>query len=203
MVMGLYLLANTAYLRVLGPTGIATAASDRVGCATLHALLGPRGDRIMALAILVSTFGCANGMIMSGSRLYRAMAMDGLFFRQAAKLNRFQVPGFALAVQAVWASLLTLTGNYGQLLEFTIFAALLFYALTVTGIFVLRVRRPGLERPVKVLAYPLLPALYVLGALSIMAALLLYRPSFTWPGLLLVALGAPVYLLLRRTTPSA
>jgi APA family basic amino acid/polyamine antiporter len=201
MVMGLYLLGNAAYLRVLGPTGIATAAGDRVGSAALHALLGPRGDQIMALAILVSTFGCANGMIMSGSRLYRAMAMDGVFFRQAARLNRFRVPGFALAVQAVWASLLTLTGNYGQLLEFTIFAALLFYALTVSGIFVLRVRRPELERPVKVLAYPFLPALYVLGALAIMAALLVYRPSFTWPGLFLVALGAPVYLLLKRSPP--
>jgi len=108
------------------------------------------------------------------------------------------VPGAALALQAAWASLLTLTGNYGQLLEFTMFAALLFYALTVAGIFVLRVRRPELERPVKVFAYPVLPALYVLGAAAIMGALLLYRPSFTWPGLMVVGLGAPVYWAVRR-----
>ena len=198
IVLVLYLLANLAYLRVLGPTGIATAEGQKVGSATLDALLGPRGDKIMALAILVSTFGCANGIILAGARLYRAMALDGLFFKGAARLNRHGVPGIALALQAVWASLLTLTGNYAQLLEFTIFAALLFYALTVAGIFVLRVRRPGLERPVKILAYPVLPALYVLGALAIMGALLAWRPSFTWPGLALVALGLPVYGLVKR-----
>ena len=198
MVLGLYLLANVIYLRVLGPGGIALAPGDRVGSETLRVLLGPRGDQLMALAILVSTFGCANGMVMAGSRLYRTMALDGVFFRRAAQLNRHQVPGFALGVQALWASLLTLTGNYSQLLEFTIFAALLFYALTVTGIFVLRIRRPGLERPVKILAYPALPAAYVLGALAIMGALLAYRPSFTWPGLALVALGLPVYWIIKR-----
>jgi APA family basic amino acid/polyamine antiporter len=198
MVMALYLLANAAYLRVLGPIGIATAPGDRVGSAALDAILGPRGDRLMALAILVSTFGCVNGLVLAGSRLYRTMAMDGVFFKGAARLNRHQVPGYALGVQAVWACLLTLTGNYVQLLEFTIFAALLFYALTVSGIFVLRVRRPGLERPVKVFAYPVLPALYVLGALAIMGALLIYRPSYTWPGLVLVALGIPVYAFMKR-----
>jgi len=199
LVLGLYLLANAVYLRVLGPTGIATAAGDRVGSEALRVILGPRGDRIMALAILVSTFGCANGMILAGSRLYRTMAEDGLFFHQAARLNRHQVPGVALALQAAWASLLTLTGNYGQLLEFTMFAALLFYALTVAGIFVLRLRRPELERPVKVFAYPVLPALYILGAAGIMVALLRYRPSFTWPGLVVVGLGAPVYWAVRRS----
>ena len=198
IVLGLYLLANGVYLRVLGPAGIALAPGDRVGSETLRVLLGPRGDQLMVLAILVSTFGCANGMVMAGSRLYRAMALDRVFFPQAAQLNRHQVPGFALAVQALWASLLTLTGNYSQLLEFTIFAALLFYALTVAGIFVLRYRRPELERPVKVFAYPWLPGLYVLGALAIMVALLIYRPSFTWPGLALVALGLPVYAVIRR-----
>jgi APA family basic amino acid/polyamine antiporter len=198
MVLGLYLLANAVYLRVLGPAGIAMAAGDRVGSETLRVILGARGDQVMSMAILVSTFGCANGMVLAGSRLYQTMAEDGLFFKRAAALNRHRVPGFALGTQAVWASLLTLTGNYGQLLEFTMFAALLFYALTVAGIFVLRRRRPSLERPVKVFAYPVLPALYVLGALSIMAALLVYRPSFSWPGLALVALGVPVYWLLRR-----
>lgn len=202
LVLGLYLLANGVYLKVLGPAGIAHAPGDRVGSEALRALLGPRGDRIMALAILVSTFGCANGMIMAGSRLYRTMAEDGLFFPAAARLNRHRVPGAALALQAVWASLLTLTGNYVQLLDFTMFAALLFYALTVSGVIALRIRRPDLERPVRVRAYPLVPALYVLGAVAIMAALLRYRPSFTWPGLALVALGLPFYLLLRRRARS-
>jgi APA family basic amino acid/polyamine antiporter len=197
-VLGLYLLANVAYLRILGPTGIALAASDRVGSETLRVLLGRHGDLFMCLAILVSTFGCANGLILAGSRLYQTMAGHGLFFPQAARLNRHQVPAFAILLQAAWASFLTLTGNYGQLLEFCIFAALLFYVLTVSGIFVLRVRRPELERPVKILGYPLVPGLYVLGCLMVMGALLIYRPSFTWPGLFLVALGAPVYLFIRR-----
>lgn len=198
LVLGLYLLANAVYLKVLGPAGIAKAPGDRVGSEALRALLGPRGDRIMAAAILVSTFGCANGMILAGSRLYQTMAQDGLFFPAAARLNRFRVPGTALALQAVWASLLTLTGNYGQLLEFTMFAALLFYALTVAGVVVLRRRRPDLERPVRVRAYPLVPALYLLGALAVMGALLRWRPSFTWPGLALVALGIPFYWLLQH-----
>ena len=202
MVMGLYLLANLVYLRILGPTGIAAAPSDRVGTEALRALLGPRGDALMAGAILVSTFGCANGLILAGSRLYQAMAADGLFFPRAAVLNRHGVPGFALCIQALWASALTLTGNFGQLLEFSIFASLLFYFLTVAGIFVLRVRRPGLERPVKLIAYPWVPALYLLGTAAVMAALLLYRPSFTWPGLILVALGTPVYLLFHGSRPT-
>ena len=199
MVMALYLLANVVYLRLLGPSGIAAAPSDRVGSEALGTILGARGDVLMCVAILVSTFGCANGLILAGSRIYQAMAADGLFFRPAASLNRHGVPGFSLVIQATWASLLTLTGNYGQLLEFSIFANLLFYVLTVSGIFVLRVRQPQLPRPVKIKAYPLVPILYLLGTLSIMVALLIYRPSYTWPGLLLMALGAPLYVLFRRS----
>ena len=198
LVLGLYLLANVVYLRILGPAGIAAAPSDRVGTETLQVLLGPRGSTVMALAILVSTFGCANGLALAGSRLYQAMAQDGLFFRKAAQLNRHQVPAFAMGIQAAWASLLTLTGNFGQLLEFSIFASLLFYFLTVAGIFVLRARRPDLPRPVRVRCYPFVPALYLLGCLAIMGALLVYRPSYTWPGLVLAALGVPVYWLVRR-----
>jgi APA family basic amino acid/polyamine antiporter len=201
LVMVLYLLANLVYLRILGPTGIAAAPGDRVGSEALGVILGGRGASLMAVAILVSTFGCANGLILAGSRLYQAMAADGLFFPKAALLNRHGVPAFSMALQAAWACLLTLSGNYGQLLEFSIFASLLFYALTVAGIFVLRVRKPHLERPVKLLAYPLVPGLYVLGTLAIMAALLVYRPSFTWPGLVLMALGLPLYVLSRRGTP--
>ena len=197
MVMALYLLANVVYLRLLGPTGIAAAPSDRVGSQALGTILGARGELLMCLAILVSTFGCANGLILAGSRIYQAMAADGLFFPRAARLNRHGVPGFSMVIQATWASLLTLTGNYGQLLEFSIFASLMFYLLTVGGIFVLRVRRPELERPVKIRAYPLIPALYLLGTLAIMVALLLYRPSYTWPGLVLMSLGAPVYVMFQ------
>lgn len=198
MVTSLYLLANLVYLRVLGPAGIAGAPGDRVGSEALRVLLGAKGDLLMCLAILVSTFGCANGLVLAGSRLYQAMAADGLFFRKAARLNRHGVPAFSLAIQALWASALTLTGNYGQLLEFSIFASLLFYFLTVGSVFVLRVRRPELERPVKLVGYPFVPGLYLLGTLAIMAALLIYRPSYTWPGLVLLALGAPVYFLSRR-----
>ena len=198
MVMGLYLLANLAYLRLLGPTGIAASPGDRVGSEALRAVFGARGDLLMALAILVSTFGCANGLIMAGPRIYQAMAADGLFFRRAATLNRHGVPASAIAIQACWACALTLTGTFGQLLEFCIFAQLLFYVLTVAGIFVLRVRRPELERPVKICGYPWVPGLYLLGTLAVMGALLCYRPSFTWPGLVLVALGMPVFALMKR-----
>jgi APA family basic amino acid/polyamine antiporter len=203
VVLGLYLLANVVYLKVLGPCGIAAAPGDRVGTATLDALFGPWGDKAMTLAILVSTFGCANGLVLAGSRLYQTMAADGLFFSAAARLNRHRVPAAAMAFQAVWASLLTLTGNYTQLLEFSMVAAILFYLLTVAGIFVLRRRRPELERPVRIFAYPVPPILYLLGGSAFMWALLAYRPSFTWPGMLLVLIGIPVYAATcRRRSPT-
>jgi len=198
MVCGLYLLANVAYLRVLGPTGIATAPGDRVGSLALTLLLGPLGGLVMAAAILVSMFGCENGLVLSGARVYHAMAKDGLFLAAAGRLNGRGVPAFALGIQALWASLLTLSGTYGQLLDYVVFAALLFYVLAVGGVIVLRIRRPDLDRPVKVFAYPLLPAVYLIGALAIMGALLIYRPAFTWPGLVLVAAGVPAYFLARR-----
>ena len=156
----------------------------------------------MAGAILVSMFGCENGLVLSGARVYHAMAHDGLFLRRAGTLNRNGVPAFSLGLQAVWASLLTLSGSYGQLLDYVVFAALLFYVLTVGGVFVLRVRRPDLERPVRVFAYPVLPALYLVGALAIMGALLVYKPAFTWPGIVLVLVGLPLYFLNRRSAPS-
>lgn len=198
LVCGLYLLANVAYLRVLGPAGIALAPGDRVGSLALTLLFGPVGGLVMAGAILVSMFGCENGLVLSGARVYHAMAEDGLFLPAAGRLNGRGVPAFALGIQALWASLLTLSGTYGQLLDYVVFAALLFYVLTVGGVIVLRIRKPDLERPVKVFAYPLLPAIYLMGALAIMGALLVYRPAFTWPGLVLVAAGIPVYFLMRR-----
>ncbi|HLO68059.1 MAG TPA: amino acid permease [Holophaga sp.] len=204
VVMGLYLLANAVYLRVLGPAAIAGAPGDRVGTAALEALLGPRGDQVMALAILVSTAGCANGLSLSGSRLYQAMAREGLFFPRAAHVNRAGVPGWALGLQAAWASLLTLTGNFVQLVEFCIASATLFHMLTVAGVLILRRRRPDLPRPVRTFAYPLPPLLYLAGGTAFLGALLVWRPSFTWPGMALVLLGVPVYAaFLRRISPPA
>lgn len=198
LVLALYFLANLAFLRILGPGGIASAPGDRVGGAALRVILGPPGERAMILAILVSTFGCANGLVMASSRLYQAMAADGLFFAGAARLNRFGAPGVSLGCLAVWSCLLTLMGGFIQLLEFSIFPSLLFYGLTVAGAVVLRIRRPGLERPVRMIAYPLPAVLYLLLVTAILGALLWYRPTFTWPGLVLVALGIPVYLVFRR-----
>jgi basic amino acid/polyamine antiporter, APA family len=198
LVCGLYILANVVYVKVLGPTAIANAPNDRVGSAALQALLGPQGGLIMAGAILVSMFGCVNGLVLAGARVYHTMAQDGLFLKQAGGLNKHGVPAFSLAIQAIWTSVLTMSGSYGQLLDYVIFAALLFYVLTVLGVFILRVKQPHLERPVKVFAYPLLPALYLVGAVAIMAALLIYKPAFTWPGLGIVALGVPLYYIGRR-----
>ncbi len=198
LVCTLYFLAHVAYLRVLGAPAIATAAQDRVGSLALKMLFGPIGESLMAGAILWSMFGCLNGLIMSGSRVYQTMAVDGVFLPAAAKLNARGVPFRAMVMQAIWAGALTLSGSYNQLLDFVMFAALLFYALTVLAVFVLRIRRPELERPVKAPLYPVLPALYLIGAVAIMGALLLHRPAFTWPGLFLVALGLPIYLLTGR-----
>jgi APA family basic amino acid/polyamine antiporter len=200
VVCGMFLLANVGYLRVLGPTGIANAPGDRVGSMALTMLFGPIGGLVMSGAILISMFGCENGLVISGARVYQTMAEHGLFLPRAAKLNKQGVPAFALAIQAVWASALTLSGTYGQILDFVIFAALLFYVLTVGGVILLRLRHPDWERPVKVFAYPLLPLLYLAGALAVMAALFIYRPAFTWPGLVIVALGLPLYALRGRGT---
>lgn len=199
LVCGLYILAHVAYLKLLGPTAIATAPQDRVGSLALKAIFGPPGELVMAGAILWSMFGCQNGLVFSGARVYQAMAEDGLFLPKAATLNRHGVPGFAMGIQAIWASALTLSGSYGQLLDYVVFAALLFYVITVGGVIVLRLRKPELERVVKVPLYPLLPILYLVGALAIMGALLVHRPAFTWPGLALVLLGLPAYFILKRS----
>ena len=201
LVCGLYILANFVYLKVLGPQAIATAPNDRVGSLALRALFGPTGELAMAGAILISMFGCTNGLVLSGARVYHTMAEHGLFLKPAAKLNSSGVPAFSLAIQAVWTCLLTMTGSYGQLLDYVIFAALLFYVLTVGGVILMRIRRPDIERPVKVPLYPLLPILYLIGALAIMGALLIYRPAFTWPGLVIVLLGLPIYALAKPKAP--
>ena len=153
----------------------------------------------MPAAILVSTFGCANGLTLAGARVYYAMACDGLFFKSVGKLHpRFRTPVAGLVVQALWATLLCLSGTYSQLLDYIIFAVLVFYILTILGLFVLRVKQPDRPRPYRAFGYPFLPGLYIVMAAGICAALLRYKPQYTWPGLILVLLGVPVYLLWSR-----
>ena len=201
LVMLLYFVLNVAYLSVLPFEGVQHAAQDRVGTAAAEAMLGGIGASLMAIAILISTFGCNNGLILAGARVYWAMAKDGLFFRPAARLNRAGVPAWALVAQAVWTSVLCLTGTYGQLLEYVVFAALLFYALTTSGLFVLRIRKPDVPRPYRAVGYPFLPALYVVMAATVAVILLMAdktRPQ-ALSGLAVVLLGVPVYFLTRHT----
>lgn len=208
MVIVLYLLANVAYLAALpiqgsveGETvmerGIAHAKDDRVGTAVLQKASPKFGASAMAWAIMVSTFGCLNGLILMGPRLYYAMAQDGLFFEAAGRLNARGVPAAGLALQGAWSLLLVFSGSYGQLLDYVIFAALLFYVLTVAGLFVLRVRRPNAERPYRALGYPWLPAAYIVLCAAVMLDLLIVKPLFTWPGLAIVVSGVPVFYLWR------
>ena len=207
----LYILANVSYLSVLPlhgikdgadvlSRGIQFATQDRVASAAVETIFGAAGATIMASAILVSTFGCNNGLILSGARVYYAMAKDRLFFSGAGRLSKNHVPAAALIVQSVWTSLLCLTGTYGQLLNYVIFAALLFYALTTIGLFRLRAKRPDAERPYRVVGYPVLPALYILLTSAIAIALLISDKtrSEAVSGLVLVALGVPVYFLWRK-----
>src|SRR5206468_3681366 len=154
----------------------------------------------IAIGVLISTFGSNNGMILAGARVYYAMACDGLFFRGAEKLNEQRVPAVSLIMQAAWASVLTLSGTYSELVDYVVFAVLLFYLLTIAAVFRLRVRHPDLERPYKAFGYPWVPALYIVPTTSIMIALLVYKPAYTWPGLLIVLAGVPVYYLWRRRT---
>jgi APA family basic amino acid/polyamine antiporter len=207
----LYLLANISYLQVLplhgaadGATvlarGIAQATQDRVGTAAVEQMFGAAGATFMAIAILISTFGCNNGLILAGARVYFAMARDRLFFKRAATLNAKAVPSFALIVQSVWVSLLCLTGTYNQLLNYVIFAALLFYVLTTLGLFILRVKQPEMERPYRAFGYPVLPALYIVLASAVAVILLIAPDTRTQSifGLVLVLIGIPVYALWRR-----
>ena len=211
MVSLLYILANVGYLNVLpthgdanGATalarGIDHATQDRVGTAAMEVMFGASGATIMAIAILISTFGCNNGLILAGARVYYAMARDGLFFRKAGQLNANRVPATALVLQTIWTALLCLTGTYGQLLNYVIFAALVFYVATTIGLFILRAKRPDIERPYKAIGYPVLPALYIALAGGVMILLLLSPTSRTEAvsGLVLVLIGIPVYFLWRK-----
>ncbi len=216
MVTLLYVLCNVAYLMVLpiggaadGATviarGISHATQDRVGVAAAEMIFGASAGTVMAILILISTFGCNNGLILAGSRVFYAMAKDGLFFRSAGTLNTNGVPARAMLMQSAWTSLLCLSGTYGQLLDYVIFAALAFYALTTVGLFVLRRTRPNVERPYKALFYPVLPALYIAACVSIAVILLLADKTRAQAvsGLVLVLLGLPVYLLTRRGQATA
>jgi APA family basic amino acid/polyamine antiporter len=209
IVILLYLLTNVAYLATLPIAAIQQAPADRVATATLQRIFPGTGTAAMAIGIMISTFGCMNGLILTGARAYYAMARDGVFFRRAGVLNRANVPGWALVVQGAWAVFLVLprtfnpeTGRYGNLysnlLDYVISAALIFYILTIAGIFRLRSTRPEVERPYRAFGYPLVPAFYIAGAGTILLVLFAYRPSTTWPGLIIIAIGLPVYWAFRR-----
>jgi APA family basic amino acid/polyamine antiporter len=212
IVITLYVLANVAYLMVLPLGGIQGAPEDRVATAALSAIFGGTGAAIMAVAIVISTFGCNNGLILAGARVYYTMARDGLFFRATGKLNGKHVPGNALVYQGIWTSILILLrtrhvsgagvvsyGNlYNDLLDYLVFAVLLFYVVTIAGLFVLRRKRPEAERPYKAFGYPVVPMMYIVAAAGILFALLLYRTQTAWPGLVIVMMGVPVYLLWSR-----
>jgi len=199
VVCALYIGAQFVYLNVLTFPGIQHADQDRVATAAALKMLGPVAVQVMAVAIMISTFGCTNGLILSGARVYYAMAKDQLFFGRAGRLDPVRhVPVFALVVQSIWAAILTMSGRYGDLLDYVIFAVLLFYVLTIIGLFVLRRTRPDLERPYRAIGYPVLPALYIVAAGLIEVLLLLYKPNYTWPGLTIVLLGLPVYFIWRK-----
>lgn len=209
-VLTVYFLVSLAYLLVLpmhgdpnGATavarGIQYAAEDRVATAALGQIFHSAGAYLMAAAILISTFGCANGMTLAGARVFYAMSNDGLFFKSVGKLHpRYKTPVAGLIVQAVWTVFLCISGSYGQLLDYIIFAELVFYILTIAGLFVLRAKQPNAPRPYKALGYPVLPALYIVMAAWICIVLLRYKPQYTWPGLVIVLLGIPVYLFWSR-----
>jgi basic amino acid/polyamine antiporter, APA family len=208
IVISLYLLANVAYLLTLPLDAIQHAPADRVATATVNAIAPGLGASIMALAIITSTFGCNNGLILAGARAYYAMARDGLFFRRAGTLNEARVPAWGLVLQCVWAIVLviprtydTATGQYGNLygnlLDYVISAALLFYILTIAAVFRLRKTMPDVPRPYRTFGYPIIPALYIVAAAVILGVLLIYRPATTWPGFVIVLLGIPVFALIR------
>src|SRR5262249_13139864 len=174
--------------------GIQYATEDRVATAVLTQMFGGIGGYVMAAAIMVSSFGCNNGLILSGARVYYAMAKDGLFFRGAGKLHpNYKTPSVSLIVQMVWICILCVSGSYGQLLDYVVFAVLVFYILTIAGLFVLRYKMPDAERPYRAIGYPVLPAIYIVMAIFIDVVLLRYKPQYTWPGLIIVLLGIPVY----------
>jgi basic amino acid/polyamine antiporter, APA family len=211
IVSALYLLTNYVYIRILplagSPNGadalsrgIQYATDDRVATSAMSVVFGDSAAIIMAVFIMISTFGCNNGLIMAGPRVYYAMAKDGLFFKRVGEINKNGVPGFALVVQGIWSVLLCLSGSYGNLLDYVIFAVLIFFTLTILAIFILRVKRPDIPRPYKAFGYPVVPSLYILTTITVMVILLIYKPDYTFPGLGIVVLGIPVFYFWRKNT---
>jgi basic amino acid/polyamine antiporter, APA family len=191
----IYVAANIMYISVLPMNDIAFAKQDRVAVAAANEIFGEIGTYVIAVMIMISTFGCINGLVLAGSRVYYTMAQDGLFFKQAGTLNKNAVPQWALWAQCFWAGILCLSGQYGDLLDMVSFVVVIFYVLTIAGIFILRKKRPDVERPYKAFGYPVLPLLYILMGITFCVLLIIYKPEFTWPGLIIVLLGIPVYYI--------
>ena len=194
----IYILANLSYLLLLPNNEIMTADQDRVGAAAASVMFGNIGASIMAILIMVSTFGCNNGLIFGGSRLFYAMSVDGLFFKKAKQLNKYDVPSIALWIQCIWSSILCMSGKYSDLLVYSTFTSLLFYMITIAGVFILRIKEPNTERPYKAFGYPIIPALYILITLTICADLLIYDTRNTGMGLVIVLIGIPIYYLFNN-----
>jgi APA family basic amino acid/polyamine antiporter len=205
----IYLFINFVYIKILPLSGspdgadvlsrgIQFATDDRVATSAMSVVFGDNAAIIMAVFIMISTFGCNHGLILAGPRVYYAMAKDGLFFKRVGEINKKGVPGFAIVVQGIWAVLLCLSGTYGNLLDYVIFAVLIFFTLTILAIFVLRKKRPDIPRPYKAFGYPVIPAIYILTTITIMVILLIYKPKYTFPGLIIVILGIPIYYIWRR-----
>jgi len=197
-VMLLYIAVNFVYINALDRDSIAFAANDRVAVAASQNIFGSAGTVIIAVLVMVSTFGCNNGLILAGARVFQTMAKDGLFFKSAVDNNKNQVPGNALWMQGVWASILCLSGQYGNLLDMISFVIVLFYMITVFGVIYLRIKQPNLERPYKTWLYPVTPIVYLLIGTAFCVLLLIYKQQYTWPGFLIVLLGLPVYYLINR-----
>jgi APA family basic amino acid/polyamine antiporter len=205
----IYLFTNYVYIRILPLSGspdgtdvltrgIQYATDDRVATSAMSVVFGDYAAVIMAVFIMISTFGCNHGLILAGPRVYYAMARDGLFFKKVGEINKKGVPGFAIAVQGIWAVLLCLSGTYSNLLDYVIFAVLIFFTITILAIFILRVKKPDIPRPYKAFGYPVIPAIYILTTSFIMVILLIYKPNYTFPGLIIVLLGIPVYYFWKK-----
>ncbi|MEY3873327.1 MAG: hypothetical protein RL363_48 [Bacteroidota bacterium] len=199
----IYIAANLMYLSVLPLNAIANAPADRVAVAASNVIFGNIGTYVIAVMIMISTFGCNNGLILAGARVYYTMAQDGLFFKNAGKLNKNAVPEWALWAQCIVAGLLCLSGRYGDLLDMVSFIVVIFYILTIIGIFILRKKRPEMERPYKAFGYPVLPAIYILMGTCFCVLLIIYKPNFTWPGLIITLIGIPLYYIALRNQKKA
>jgi basic amino acid/polyamine antiporter, APA family len=198
IVIGIYILANLVYLSVLPLESIAFAPSGRVGVVAAGAIFGDFGTKIIAILVMISTFGCINGWVLSSARVFYTMAQDKLFFKQAAELNRYDVPEKALWYQCVWTCILCLSGRYGDLLDYATFVVLIFYALAILALFQLRRKYPDAERPYKAFGYPFVPIIFLVLTALICIPLLVYKPFYTWPGLFIVLLGIPIYYWLMK-----